>query len=336
MPVSHYERLVLDIYAFSGQKRFSDVWHGGEPLLAGIDYFAEICAVQKVLSDKYGLAFQDNVQTNATLIDDAWATFFEKQKIHVGVSLDGPREIHNLHRKNFAGVGSFDDAIRGINILKEHGFHPGVICVVNKDNISKPDELFEFFYSNGLPFKANDCTKSVSGNDDGLQVEPESFSQFLLRIFDLWIERNDPNFNVAPLNNYVRSLMGYPTNVCKLSGCCQQHLTFDVNGDVYPCDGYLDEALVLGNFLKQSVSDIVGQKSFTQRYVTDRVKVIQNCGSCNWSPVCNGYCMRQWEDTCSGKRVEKATCDSLICLWAGLSSRLEKLGYQPKYLEKGG
>ena len=331
MPVSDFEHLSVSIHNYSSQKRITPIWHGGEPLLAGIDYYREICAVQKSLTEKLGIAFLNNVQTNATLIDDEWASFFRENNFHVGVSLDGPKEIHDLHRKNFAGEGSFDKTMRGINILKEHGFHPGVICVVNKDNIALPDELFNFFYDNGLPFKTNDCTKSVSGKiDDTLQVEPDSYSLFLLRIFDLWIEKNDPNYRVAPIDNFVKGMLGHKTNICKLNGGCQQNLSFDINGDVYPCDGYLGENQVLGNFLSEEISSIVGKALFSKRFIEDRKTVIANCGSCKMTQLCNGFCMRQWDNSpCSGKFVEKATCSSLQSLWSGLSSRLKKLGYDP-------
>lgn len=333
MPISKFEHLVSSIYSYSNQKRISIVWHGGEPLLASIDYYREICNIQAYFLKKNDIQFFNNVQTNATLISDEWASFFQKNKFHVGVSLDGPKEIHNLHRKNFSGEGSYELVMRGIGLLREYGFHPGVICVVNKDNISQPDELFEFFYSNNLSFKANDCTKSVSDEEnESLQVDPEDFSQFLLRIFDLWIERNDPSFRITPLDDYVKGLLGYKTNICKLNRKCQQHLTFDNNGDVYPCDGYLGNNHNLGNVDKESFLEIVNKETFNKKYVIDRNDVIKNCGSCNWTKLCNGYCMRQWEDSsCSGNHIEKNSCNSLNSLWLGLSSRLKNLGYEVKY-----
>ncbi len=305
------------------------IWHGGEPLLAGLEYFKRIVDLQDQLAPP-NIKIRNSVQTNATLINEEWANFFAKNDFGVGVSLDGPQDIHNRTRFNTAGKGSFGNVMRGINHLRNAGINVGAIAVVNSYSVKFPDEIFAFFYQNGLSFSANECLALPDDppNVKNLAVDPIEYVHFLLRIFDLWLETEDINFEITPLTDLVRAVMGHKPKLCKFLGSCHQHITIDSNGDVYSCDRYLSQQGHFGSLISSSLEDIFATDKFQNYFYVSRQKIKSLCATCKWFNICQGWCIRTWND---GKALTDLKyhgyCKALKLLFSEISKKVESLGY---------
>jgi uncharacterized protein len=305
------------------------LWHGGEPLLAGIPFYESVVHLQKQLALPNQL-IHNSIQTNGTLVTPSWARFFATHHFGVGVSLDGPEHIHNRQRFGPARVGSFDRVMRGIRNLQENGIITGVIAVVTSFSVGFPDEIFQFFYENCLSFSANECIAKPNDPQAAkeLSVDPLSYARFLLRIFDLWLATANPEFRVAPLDDIVRAVLGRHPHSCLFSGSCSQHLKVDCNGDIYPCNEYPNPNYRFGNLLNSSMETIATGRRYEQ-YYRGRCLTLGECASCRWVRACQGWCRRAWGgQTALRERSEHRMCAALQLLFDKVSSKLEDLGYE--------
>ena len=304
------------------------IWHGGEPMLAGIDYFTKIVQLQQRFATN-GQMVENSIQTNGTLINEEWVGFFKKHDFKVGVSLDGPEHIHDQVRINVAQRGTYKSVMRGINLLREAEMTVGVIAVINSDSVNYPDELFNFFYHQGLNFNANECTAFP---DDplvvrSLAINPMEYAQFLLKIFDLWLEAGNPRYRVRPLVDFVHAVIGQQPKTCKMQGRCHQYITIDVNGDVYPCHAYLRPEHVLGNLASTGIEKFLEGPQIKQ-YYSGRLETLKACGDCQWVRVCNGGCMRAWGGKTALTDIsEHQDCEALKLLYGRISTKLQAMGY---------
>jgi len=309
------------------------IWHGGEPLMAGLNFYQTVVDIQsRFQGDKQPV--RNTLQTNGTLVNNSWVSFFNKHDFKVGISIDGPEEIHDHIRINASGQGSFNRVMRGYNLLLDGGIKPGIIAVINSYSVQFPTEIFEFFHGLGANYSANECVAYPEDHPSmrALAVSSMDYYSFLLQTFDLWLKTGDKRFRVKPITDFVQALMGQRPKLCKFRGLCHNYITVDVNGDVYPCSAYLREGHCLGNLVEQEVEELVTSNRF-QNYYAGRAEVIALCGDCKWLPVCNGCCMRTWGGmTTITSLTEHSSCEGIRFLLQGMTERLKTLGYAPKIL----
>jgi len=172
----------------SPSKHFNFIWHGGEPMLLGIEFYEKALEAQT----RYKRSDQDirnSLQTNATLINQGWVDFFKRNSFGVGVSIDGPAELHDLVRVQTDGRGSYDQVVSGINQLKAANISFGGIAVVNRITVNHPETMFAFIKDGGIPMALNRCNANTDDPEEvrKLAVGPAEYNAFLLKIFDLWI-----------------------------------------------------------------------------------------------------------------------------------------------------
>lgn len=299
------------------------IWHGGEPTLAGIEFYQYIIDIQNRLILP-GQVIRNTIQTNGTLIDEEWADFFRNNDWGVGVSIDGPEHLYNLNRIDTGGQGTFNRIQKAINILKEKGLKVGAIAVINRLNLGYPKEIFDFIYGQKLSFYANPCSAKPTDSDvvKNLSISPTEYSEFLLKLFDLWLEKDDPRFRIKPLEDIVKSIFGGRPPLCKFRGECQRYITIDYNGDVYPCDEFLEEKYLLGNLVDQDTRILFTSKRFTD-YYSGRKAVESLCKDCKWYNTCKGGCMREWNGKKSlEKPNEEEFCLARKILFEGIKNKL--------------
>jgi uncharacterized protein len=267
------------------------------------------------------------MQTNGTLISLKWARFFKEHCFGVGISLDGPEQIHNHTRKFSTGIGSFERTMKGIGFLHNLELNTGAIAVINSYSVQYPHEIFSFFYEHGIWFSANSCDAMLGDPQSilDLAVDPMEYAIFLLRVFDLWLETDNPHFMIKPITDFVRALMGKRTELCKFSGSCYRYITIDTNGDVYPCCEYKKTKYLLGNLLLSTFEEIACGKIF-QDYYSKRQERLSICGECKWVSICQGWCRRNWEDKETFSR-ENGYCDALQLIFSVVSNKLNSMGY---------
>lgn len=257
------------------------VFQGGEPLLAGYDFFA---AVIGHLS-KLGYAGQVSVQTNGTLIDDRMAALFAENGVLVGVSLDGDELSHSVYREDFAGV------MRGIGHLEKAGCDFNILTVVTDETAARIGQIYEFYRREGFDYQQYiPCIGAWRLSD-------AAYGEFLVRLFRLW--RDDiaagRRVYIRLFENIRMILSGAYPEDCGAAGVCTPQLLIEADGSVYPCDFYVKDDLKLGNILTDSVEDILNAPAGA-RFTESSWELPEQCSRCRFIDLCRGGCRRYRND----------------------------------------
>lgn len=292
MPYSLLEKLIREtIDLDTSILRF--LWHGGEPLLAGLDFFKTAYHLQQKYK-KPGQIIENHVQTNATLIDEKWADFLCNHHFQIGTSIDGPKNIHNITRSN-----SFRKTVSGIKHIKQKGRSVGIIITINKINVIYPEEIWrELIVPKELAtsWDVNICSSTETS---AFTPKFEQAVSFLNRLFDLWFQHDDPEIYIKTFWIAIRALVGGRPNDCAFEyNKCRHFLAIDEKGNVYPCNRFLKREFVyLGNIEKQNLIDILNSTRAKQIYLNmSRLK--PECKNCKWLFVCGGGCaFQRWLDS---------------------------------------
>jgi uncharacterized protein len=266
-------------------------WQGGEPLLAGIDFFERVVAYQQA----FGLSGQlvgNNLQTNGLLIDEQWARFFRRYNFFIGVSLDGPEEVHNRYRHSANGDDGFQQTLKGIQILRDHRVEFSILSVVNDVTAKRPVELYDFFSRNGLDrLQFIPCLEidGETGKVQDFSVTVQDYRDFLCTLFDLWYNHGRPAVSIRPFENILAVYMGRDPEICAFKDRCGSYRVVEYNGDVYPCDFFVEAPWLLGNLRETSIGDLL--KKRRGRDFNDRKKQgAPGCKACEWNFICHFGC----------------------------------------------
>jgi len=289
---------VLDIYIrqhieASTGKEIIFSWHGGEPTLAGLDFFIKAVEIQKKYKPS-GSTILNGIQTNATLITQEWGRFFSDEGFYVGISLDGPEHYHNISRTRGGGNGTFEEVMRGLEVLKRYNVPHEFLCVVSNSNVSVPLELYRFFkglgssYITFLPMVEE--ARKGSGKATPVSVRPLDFGKFLVAIFDEWLEKDIGNVKVQIFEEALRTAFSQDHTLCIFKPVCGGVPVVEMNGDFYSCDHYVKVEHRLGNIGETSLADMLDdprQKTFGQQKLASLPRY---CLECEVLDMCNGEC----------------------------------------------
>ncbi len=266
-------------------------WHGGEPTLLGIDYFRSIVLLQQQHCPPHK-RIANGIQTNGTLINDAWADFFATHRFSVGLSLDGPRQIHDRYRTTGQGGGSHDAAMRGYTCLVKHGLSPDILCVVNDYNVMFPLQVYRFFTSIGvkhlsfLPL----VEQLKEGGVSDRTVDGEAFGAFLCTVFDAWLAKDIGAIKVQIFEEATRTAFGLDHSLCLFRPTCGDIPVVEYNGDVYACDHFVLPAWRIGNIQETSLTTILNRDRLAAFGDAKRTTLPRLCRSCEVLAMCNGEC----------------------------------------------
>lgn len=266
-------------------------WQGGEPTLMGVDFFRQAIRYQQ----KYrrpGMQIQNSFQTNATLLDDEWGEFFKRNKFLIGVSIDGPPEIHDKYRYDKRGRPSSEQVIRGLRVLQQYNVDYNILCVVNKHNAEYPKEVYDYFKELGAEFMQ--FIPAVE-NFGGKNVSPRSvtarqYGKFLCAIFDEWVVKDIGRIFVQIFDVALEAWLGYNPSLCVFNETCGDALAIEHNGDLYSCDHFVTPDYHVGNIAEQTIAEMV-DSTFQRKFGTDKQDTLpEYCRSCEVKFVCNGGC----------------------------------------------
>lgn len=291
MALDVLETIISEICQWNtGDIRF--YWHGGEPLIENIKFYEKAIELQWRFK-KPGQKIYNGFQTNATLIDKRWIEFFKKNNILPGISLDGPEECHDHYRQYSDGRGSFKKTMEGVKLLKEAGIRFGIVSVVTDLSAKKPKEILDFFLSQRITNTINFVPAIGIETGEGISfensVQPSLYVNFLIEIFELWFNQDNPNLKILPLESIIRAFLRFPQEDCRFAGRCEKNLVIDYNGDIFPCSTYgYGDFFKFGNITK-GISTIFESQSF-QNYREYLRKIEEKCTECRWNEVCHGNC----------------------------------------------
>ncbi|OHA81584.1 MAG: hypothetical protein A3D51_02315 [Candidatus Yonathbacteria bacterium RIFCSPHIGHO2_02_FULL_44_14] len=318
MSIEKLERLFVFLNS-QPQKKLHVNWHGGEPLLAGKDFFNKIVELEKLYPDKL---WSNVVQTNAILIDSGWAKFFSKNHFHVGVSVDGSEKIHNHDRVGATGKGTYQKVMRGVNMLRSYGIHPGTICTVTKKSVGFGKEMFLGLVNAGfksIAFNAFHNTASESiGDLYGLS--DKEWLTFLIEIFEEWVTLNDPTVRVRELDSMLAWIKSKSANCRVYRGTCHQWFAVDDIGDIYPCER-LGKEIYFGNIDSIKTVEGLSTNPVYLKWKDSIVILHPKCQSCNLQSLCHNGCVSHRKSD-NGDAPLYVYCESRLGFYNYLQSKL--------------
>lgn len=295
MELGVLEEVIKQFLQHSKSKRLIRfIWHGGEPLLAGLEFFQNIITFQEQYNI-YDCPIRNSLQTNGTLVTKEWAEWFGQHNFHVGVSIDGSPQSHNLMRTNMGGGDTWYAAVRGFKLLKEYGNRSGVLMVVHAQNASLAKESIEALRHEGVdkigfnPYFESDHNRNHSFNSN-LFLTPQKRAIFLKDAVDMWLEADDSEFSIREIDDFIAMYAGVSTGSCVCNGSCGNFVNIDIDGSVYPCERIPQSASTyFGNIMTEHLADIL-QSSNRMKFL-DRVAYRpDDCLTCEMHKYCNNGC----------------------------------------------
>jgi uncharacterized protein len=291
-------------------------WQGGEPTLMGVPFFERAVALQRRYAA--GKTIRNTLQTNGTLIDEAWCAFLAREGFTVGLSLDGPEAVHGLYRKDRAGASSFAATVRGLDLLLAHGVAVNVLVTVARDVAKHPVRIYTFLKGKGVRFiqfnpvveravrpgeslrgqwfaqppalsKARPTT--LEGPDvTALSVEPEAYGDFLIAVFDAWIRRDVGQIHVMNFEWALAAWCQLPSTVCIFSRRCGKAAVVEHDGSVYSCDHFVYPEYWLGSLREASPAALLASPAQQAFGAAKETTLPGECLRCEYRFACHGEC----------------------------------------------
>ena len=268
------------------------LFQGGEPTLAGTDFYESVIHYQQKYNAK-GLRITNAIQTNGFHLSDEMAAFFAKERFLVGVSLDGTELTHDCNRKDRAGNGTRAQIVKNIEKLKHAGAEYNILCVVSAAVAKAPKQVFHALSSHRF-LQFIPCMNPMDGSSPEDALTVEDYGAFLCTLFDCYEQawKNRTPVSIRTFDNWIRILQGGMPENCGMIGHCGSSLMMERNGSLYPCDFYGTDEWYLGNIQESSILKIL-QSEKEQSFLTRSVPVPESCRSCEWYPLCRNGCMRE-------------------------------------------
>ena len=277
-------------------------FQGGEPTLAGLEFFKRQVELQKKYNIK-NVIVTNALQTNGYGITDEWASFLAENNFLVGLSLDGPRDIHDILRKDASGEGTFDRIMVTVEMFNKYKVEYNILTVVNKYVAQNPKDVYSFFKSKGFRYlQFIECLDPFDAVSRDYSLTSEDYADFMKAVFDEYYNdfMKGRYISVRSFDNYISILMGRPPEACGMSGSCTAYHLVESNGNVYPCDFYVLDKYLLGNVNTNSFKDF--EISQTARdFVAESYHVDGACRRCKWYSLCRGGCKRCREPFVDGR-----------------------------------
>ena len=316
----------IDFFCKNQGEEVEFIWHGGEPLLAGKAFYHRVVELQRPWVIQ-GKKITNILQTNATLVTQKWAHFLAERGFVVGTSLDGPQKLHDKFRKHKTGKGSYKKVVRGINLLRNAGIFGGVICGVTVVNYENPQKLLDFFVAEGIK-KLKFMRIRTIGCCDNVHVptlSAEQFTDFMIAIFDYWLELDDPEIEIRDIQSVVNVLLGGRVRECVYMGRCEQFATVYSDGSIRACDSFpKSESTHFGSVTEEhkTVRNNPNLKTF-EHIIMERKK---SCWGCSWYFMCQGGCMKDNYLNLGSRTPRKEVCRNLKRYFSHIRNRLEAYG----------
>ncbi|MGE5893830.1 MAG: anaerobic sulfatase maturase, partial [bacterium] len=288
------------------------VWQGGEPTLLGVDFFKRVVEIQKQFAGTKTIT--NSLQTNGTLLNDEWCSFLKRNNYMVGISIDGPKEIHDRYRRDRSGKGTLDRVMAGLKLLQRHKVDYNVLASVAHETAKQPLEVYRFLRGQGVEFiqfapiveRMPDaasgrhglklaCPASLDKAEPQTEVTawsviPEEYGDFLIAIYEEWVRNDVGKVFVMNFEWALNAWIGNPSPVCIHAEQCGRSLVIEHNGDVYACDHCVYPEYRLGNVCTDSLTAMAERSRLTGFGVTKATALPRQCRECEVLAACRGGC----------------------------------------------
>ena len=324
-------------------------WHGGEPLVMGLDFYRKAVALEQKYAS--GKTIRNTLQTNGTLITQEWASFFRDNDFLIGISIDGPQDIHDKYRKDKGGAPTFDKVMRGLNILYRTGVSYNTMTTVSKSGEGRGLEVYNFLKGigsrymqfmpvvehvkypsgkNGKPVKGA-RPYIVSPSAEGAviarwSVDALAFGRFLTDIFDSWVLNDVGRYFVNIFDAALARWCGEMPGTCAYAETCGGNSIIEHNGDVYSCDHFVYPEYRLGNVLDGDLREMMTSAAQTKFGIGKRNALPVKCIRCDWRFACSGECPKhRFNRTESGETGLNALCEGYRMFYSHVAPYMEKM-----------
>jgi len=292
------ERFVRQTVAAQGTPFVTLAWQGGEPTLMGLDFFRRALEIERdaVPAD---WQVERSIQTNGVLLDDEWAAFLAENEILVGLSIDGPRELHDAYRRDGAGHSVFDRVEAAARLLQKHGAEFNVLCSVSAANVERPLDVYRYFrddlgagYLQFIPIVQIETgpAEGRAGAVTECSTPSLAYGEFLSAIFDEWVRNDVGDVFVQLFDAVLASYLLGESSLCTLRPTCGESVALEHNGDVYSCDHFVEPRYLLGNILDTSIGELVRGDKQRAFGLAKRDSLPGYCRECEFLFACNGEC----------------------------------------------
>lgn len=283
---------MIRTYLATEQPQYAFGWQGGEPTLLGVDFFRTITSLQE-RHGRRGAVVANGLQTNGTLVDDALAGHLARYRFLVGVSLDGPADIHDANRLTVDGAGSHARVLAGIEHLKRAGVEFNILTLVNRANVHRAGEVYRYLCEQGFLYHQYiECVEfDGAGRLMPYAVDGPAWGEFLCALFDAWYPADTRRVSIRLFDSILALLVDGVQNVCHMGADCCQYLLVEYNGDVYPCDFYAAPEFRLGNVMRDSWEALLESPAYRAFGARKRAWNTR-CEACEYQRLCGGDCQK--------------------------------------------
>lgn len=332
MSLGTLETLVRKALAFAdGSCTFA--FQGGEPTLAGLDFYRTLVR----LADQYNEKKVDvhyAIQTNGMVVDEEWARFFHDHHFLVGLSLDGPKDLHDVQRVDAAGTGSWRRAMEAARQMEAAHADFNILTVVTNPVARHVRQVYAFLKKSGFRYlQFIPCLDPLDapGGEDGTALTAERYAYFLKELFDLWYAdlvrgdaiSTDP-VSIRDFENWVGMCAGRRPEACGMSGACQCQFVVEADGSVYPCDFYVIDQYRIGSIADDGFAEMAASEN-ARRFIAESLPVDEACHGCEWYPICRGGCRRNREPFTAGQPGLNRFCEAYRAFFPYALPRMREL-----------
>jgi uncharacterized protein len=272
-------------------------WQGGEPTLMGLEFYRRSIELERRYA-RPGQRIENTLQTNGTLLDDAWCAFLAEHDFLVGISVDGPQPLHDAYRVDKGGKPTFEKVMRGVRLLRQHGARTNALATVHAANVHHPVEVYRFLKAEVSPYiqlipiveRANDTGFQEGDTVTDRSVKAEDYGRFLNAIFDEWIRRDVGEVFVQMFDTALEAWLYGRASLCIFAPTCGDAVALEHNGDLYSCDHFVEPRHLLGNVAETPLVELVASPK-QRRFGQDKQDALPAyCRRCDVRFACNGGC----------------------------------------------
>ncbi|MCX7705165.1 MAG: anaerobic sulfatase maturase [bacterium] len=315
---------LVEKYMKTHQSQYIFSWQGGEPLLMGLDFYKKAVDFQKRFASQ-GSVIGNGLQTNGYLVDEEWSGFLAETNFLIGISIDGPEEIHNRFRIIPGGENAFKKVLKAVKKLQNFDVAFNTLTVITSAHKGKAGEVYRFmidigsFYHQYIPCVEYD----KKGKRLPWTIEGKEWGLFLCQLFNAWI-KDGKRVSVRLFDSIILTLMNRPAGICQMGNNCCQYFVIEHNGDVFPCDFFVSDKTLLGNILKNEWSDLLNSGTY-RNFGIKKSLWHPDCDRCEFLKLCAGDCQKHRISKNPSQREKSVLCEGWKIFYKETLSEFKKI-----------
>lgn len=325
MSLQTLEKLTAS-YLETDQPSYTFGWQGGEPTLMGLEFFEQAVAFQKTYR-REGAHINNGLQTNGTLLNERWARFLSRNRFLTGISLDGPEALHDRYRISAQGTGSYRKVVEAVSLCQEYRAEFNILTLVSQVNVQHPLEVYRFLRDELQCYYHQyiECIEfDSSGHLLDFAITGSQWGDFLCTIFDEWVNNDTNRVSVRLFDSIITTMLNNTPTMCSFGRDCRHYLVVEHNGDVYPCDFYVEDEMSLGNIEVQNWSDLLASRKY-EEFGSRKKRWGAECSTCSYVEICAGDCQKNRLTRGSAPYSKSVLCEGWHQFYAHSMPKFRKL-----------